>query len=87
MESISELYIGIDLGTTNYSTAIYAKDKILVVENSEKERIGLSLVYFGDKNECIVGTNAKRRSYESRSERAVYGTIINFCLFKNYYQI
>ena len=59
---MSEIVIGIDLGTTNSCVAIMDGSSPKVIENSEGRRTTPSIVAFTEKGEILVGDSAKRQA-------------------------
>ena len=62
--------IGIDFGTTNSGMAFIEFDEPTVIENSERERVTPSVVYFKEDGNAVVGSAAKRNIIAS-PERTV----------------
>lgn len=56
-----ELVLGIDLGTTNSSCAIYEYDEITMIPNDEGDYITASAVLVNSVDEIIVGNKAKNQ--------------------------
>ncbi|MDX1918043.1 MAG: molecular chaperone DnaK [Candidatus Caenarcaniphilales bacterium] len=54
--------VGIDLGTTNSVVAVMEGGQPVVITNTEGQRTTPSVVHFGQNNERIVGTIAKRQA-------------------------
>ena len=69
MTQKSKLIVGIDLGTTNSSAAIYADKEIKIIQASgsraEAYRVNQkmfpSVVFIGEDKEIIVGNSAKKK--------------------------
>ncbi len=59
---MSEIVIGIDLGTTNSCVAIMDGSNPKVIENSEGRRTTPSIIAFTEKGEILVGDSAKRQA-------------------------
>ena len=58
---MSEIIIGIDLGTTNSCVAIWEGTTAKVMTNSEGDRTTPSIVAYTDSGEQLVGTPAKNQ--------------------------
>ncbi|XP_044252518.1 heat shock 70 kDa protein II-like [Tribolium madens] len=58
---MSELVVGIDLGTTNSCIAVEKNGRIEVIPNREGKRTTLSYVYYGENN-ILVGKTAKHEA-------------------------
>ncbi|MFN3411230.1 MAG: Hsp70 family protein [Exilispira sp.] len=56
-----ELVLGIDLGTTNSSCAVYEYDEITMIPNDEGDYITASAVLVNSVDEIIVGNKAKNQ--------------------------
>ena len=63
--------IGIDLGTTNSCLAIVEGQQPKVIENLEGGRTTPSVIGYGDNNEILVGTPAKRQAV-TNPEKTLY---------------
>lgn len=73
---MSELVIGIDLGTTNSCAAIYRNGQIDVIPTKSGAKTTPSIVCFPDRKSRLVGEEAKSSQYVSTKhfENTVYGT-------------
>ena len=60
--SISNICIGVDLGTTNSCCAVYQNGEPVVIPNAEGGRTTPSVVAFTKTGERLVGQSAKRQS-------------------------
>ena len=56
------IVVGIDLGTSNFVTAVYENGKAEIIPNREGLRMTPSFVAYGDKKQVIVGQAAKRQA-------------------------
>jgi molecular chaperone DnaK len=56
----SERYIGIDLGTTNSTAAVFDGEKVSLVRNGEGSALTPSVVRIDRKGQVIVGSKARR---------------------------
>jgi molecular chaperone DnaK len=70
---MSEVVIGIDLGTTNSCIALMEGDKAKVIENAEGARTTPSIVAYVDGGEVLVGQSAKRQAV-TNPKNTVYGS-------------
>lgn len=53
--------IGIDLGTTNSEVAVIENGKVVIISDEQQNKIIPSVVSLNDKNEILVGTQAKNQ--------------------------
>lgn len=58
--------IGIDLGTTNSSVALYNNNEVTIIPNSSGSRITPSAVAFGPRGDILVGESAKNQALVNR---------------------
>jgi molecular chaperone DnaK len=67
---MSEVIVGIDLGTTNSEVAVVQDGKVVVIEDQSGNKILPSFVGIGDNGEILVGEPAKNQ-YALYPERTV----------------
>ena len=60
MSSANLVYVGIDLGTTNSTAAVFDGDKVTLVRNSQGSPITPSVVRIDARGNLIVGARARR---------------------------
>ncbi len=60
MSSANPVYVGIDLGTTNSTAAVFDGDKVTLVRNSQGSPITPSVVRIDARGNLIVGARARR---------------------------
>jgi molecular chaperone DnaK len=60
MSSATLVYVGIDLGTTNSTAAVFDGDKVTLVRNSQGSPITPSVVRIDARGNLIVGARARR---------------------------
>lgn len=53
------MILGIDLGTTNSLGVVYVDNKYMIIPNKHNELLTPSVIYFDEKNNSIVGKEAK----------------------------
>jgi heat shock protein 1/8 len=68
---MSEVAIGIDLGTTNSCVYVHMNNRLKILESKEGGRITPSYVFFTDQNAVIVGQYAKRMA-DAKPEYGIY---------------
>ncbi|KAH0815974.1 hypothetical protein GEV33_006817 [Tenebrio molitor] len=68
---MSDIVIGIDLGTTNTCTAYYFNSRVKILENEEGGRVTPSHLHIDEKNTVVVGHYARRMS-DLQPECAIY---------------
>jgi len=66
---MSEVILGIDLGTTNSEVALYENGKVVVIEGEDGKMLP-SVVGLADNNDLLVG-QAARNQYVLHPERTV----------------
>lgn len=69
---MSEIVIGIDLGTTNSCVAVFENGTSKVIENSEGDRTTPSIVAYTKDQEKLVGKQAKNQRV-TNPENTLYG--------------
>lgn len=69
---MSNVVIGIDLGTTNSCIALMEGDSAKVIENAEGARTTPSIVAYVDGGEVLVGQSAKRQAV-TNPKNTIYG--------------
>jgi molecular chaperone DnaK len=58
---VNDKIIGIDLGTTNSEVAVVVNDQVVVIADENGDRIIPSVVALNDKNELLIGREAKNQ--------------------------
>jgi len=59
-ESVTPLYVGIDLGTTNSAAAVFDGERVSVVRNAQGATVTPSVVRVDKQGRITVGTRARR---------------------------
>ncbi|KAJ3659843.1 hypothetical protein Zmor_011508 [Zophobas morio] len=59
---MSDLVIGIDLGTTNSCVAIFMNDKMKILEHNSGDRIVPSFIFFNTDGSVFIGEHAKNKA-------------------------
>ncbi len=70
---MSEVVIGIDLGTTNSCVAVMDGGKVKVIENVEGRRTTPSVVAWTEDGDILVGDPAKRQAV-TNPKKTIYGS-------------
>lgn len=76
MVDIDNIVVGVDIGTSNLSVALYLNGFIRVLEDDNRGRITPSYAFFDKQHNCVVGSWAQFKTDKRYNNFGIYGNYI-----------
>lgn len=72
MDDINDIVVGIDLGASNYSVAIFSDGVVKTMKNFAGNRRIPSFVYFSKEEKYLVGLMAKKQALIGKTSSSTF---------------